>query len=417
MGDLTLTGDLPLTGGTTAKVTLTISITEPPVPEPQPGPPAPAQATAPHLAVSFHPWDPYWAAGDNATPLLTKHLDAMQTIHEAGPHTFSRIRVDVGWSTSQPTAALPTTSQWYNKRLERLFVALRLRGLKPYAVVHQSPPWSRTKTTLTAASSDPKQFPTDPASIEPWAQWFAASYAEHIDEIEFWNEPNLSAFSGAGQATPERYVPLLKAFAAGARRGNPNVKIIAPNVSQCDWRWIQRCYELGMAPYADIIGVHPYQGRQSIAPASVSTSGIDKSQVGWEKYRIALGLPKIYEVMTWAGDANKPIWNTEAGWGADTTDAGVGSAGVPKTWATLDHKAAHYHRQWLDMCVTGRDAGGPQEAYKHVTLSTVYELYDPLSADAHQKGFEIIHADGTFKPQARELIAWRSANQTLRPLY
>lgn len=391
--------------------------------------PAPVIPDAPQLAISFHAWDPYFitpGSTETASAMLDKHLATLEKLASGGLPVFSRVRVDVGWSASQPRNAAPGMDSYYNRRLKNLFEAMAARNLHPYTVIHQSPAWARTAAwdpnANTVTNAEVKRFPDNPATISPWAAWFTREFTDLVGEIEVWNEPNLAAFTGyvpggskESKATPKYYVPLLKAFAEGARSGNKDIVLVAPNVSQCDHLWVDGAYKLGLGKYCDVIGVHAYQGRQAVAPSSVDTAGISKLTAGWEQARIALGLPKLYEVMKANGDGAKKIWNTEAGWSASVS--GVGDEGVGSKWPTREAKAAAYHTQWLDMLATGRDDAGAKDAYKQVTLSTVYELYDPLSKDAHQKGFEVISADGSLKPQAQALASWRAAHPRLRQLY
>lgn len=396
---------------------------------PAPPVPAPVVPDAPHLAISFHAWDPYFTSpgsGETATAMLDRHIATLEKLAGSTPPVISRVRVDVGWSASQPRNVPPGMDNYYNRRLKSLFEVMVARKLQPYTVIHQSPAWARTAAwdpnANAVTNAEVKRFPDNPAAIGPWAAWFAHEFTDLVDEIEVWNEPNLTAFTGyvpgnvkESKAAPKYYVPVLKAFAEGARSGNKNIVLAGPNVSQCDYLWVGEAYKLGLGKYCDVIGVHAYQGRQAVAPSSVDTTGISKLTAGWEQARLAYGLPKLYEVMKANGDGAKPIWNTEAGWSASAT--GVGDEGVGTKWPTREAKAAAYHTQWLDMLVTGKDDAGFKEAYRKVTLSTVYELYDPVSKDAHQKGFEIIAADGSLKPQAKALVDWRAAHPRLRQLY
>jgi hypothetical protein len=357
----------------------------------------------------MHAWDPYWVnPGGNETPSarLLAHLDALARLHNALPGGLARVRVDVGWSTSQPKDTEPDPDHYYHRRLRWLFGELTAIGVRPYAVIHQSPVWAR------AAGAPAKVLPVKATSITGWARWFAEHYAPWIGEIEVWNEPNLTAFAGTRTATPAAYTPVLKAFSAGARQGNSEVKLIGGNVAQCDWAFLDGCFKLGMAEAIDILGVHPYQGNQAIAPASVDVSGINKKSAGWEKSRISVGLPRIAKVMDAHGAGSMPVWATEVGWSASTT--GVGSAGVPSRWPDLHLKSAAYIRDMLEMFTACRDDSGSQPAYGRVRLVTIYELFDPLSRSAHQKGFEIITERGAHRPAATAMIAFGLATGAAR---
>jgi hypothetical protein len=287
--------------------------------------------------------------------------------------------------------------------------------------VHQAPRWARSPAwddrAQAMTNNNPKRYPDDPTTITPWAKWAAGYYKPWVAEWEVWNEPNLVEFTGYNpwpsktpRCSPLAYVQLAKAFAAGARAGNPDVKLIGPNTSGCDWRFLDGCYTAGLKDTVDIIGVHAYQGRQSVPPPSTDTSGIAKA-AGWERYRLAYGLPRVHQVMSDRGDGAKPIWNTESGWAADS-ESGVGNVGVPGTWASRNDKSAEFTYQWLEM-LTRTD----NPAFRAVRLSTCYQLYDPQSTDSHQKAFGFIYRDGGLKPQAKALAKFRRAHPVLRTLY
>lgn len=375
--------------------------------------PSPAPS-CPQIAVSLHAWDPYYVkpgGGEVMGETLRAHLDAIAKLNDITPGTVTRVRVDYGWSAAQPTRAAPDADYYYNRRFVRLFEEMRARALTPYVMVHQAPAWARP------ADTEAKHLPGDPASIEPFAAWFAATYSGWVREVEFWNEPNLAAFAGKGWATAARYVPVLKAFYGAATGANPRLKVIGGNVSQCDWAWLRDAYDLGFGEVCDIVGVHPYQGNQAIAPASTDVSGISRKTAGWEKGRISAGLPRIGDVMDAYGDSYKPIWATEVGWSASTTGVGTADVGTGKRWATMNDKAAEYQSGLLEMLAEGRDDSVEEYAYRQVRLATVYEAYDPATRSAHQKGFEILEKGGGHKPQARALAAFRRRYPRMRALY
>lgn len=377
-------------------------------------PPAAAPLSAPHVAVSLHAWDACYnrpGASETMTAEFAAQLDALAALNTAVPNTVTRVRVDMGWSASQPTPAAPDPGYYYNRRFTRLFTELAARGLRPFVVVHQSPPWARPD------GASAKHLPAAPELIRPWAAWFAAHYAPWVSEVEFWNEPNLEAFAGPGWAVPARYVPVLASFAAAARAANPALRVIGGNVSQCDWAWLRGAYDLGMGGHCDVVGVHPYQGNQAVPPASTDSSGLNKHKAGWEKGRITAGLPRVGALMAAYGDSGKPIWATEVGWSASTSGVGLSGVGHGLTWPTLPDKAAAYQNQLLAMFATGRDDDGPQPVYRQVRCVTVYEAFDPQSTDPHQKGFEVLERSGAPRAQARALGVFRRRFPQLRALY
>jgi hypothetical protein len=70
---------------------------------------------------------------------------------------------------------------------------------------------------------------------------------------ELSNEPN-------GKITPENYFEVLKVFTRVMRRETPGVPLNAPGASPSGIPFIQRLFELGMAPYIDVLSFHDYVG-------------------------------------------------------------------------------------------------------------------------------------------------------------
>jgi hypothetical protein len=53
----------------------------------------------------MHAWDPYYVnpgSSETPSPRLLQHLDAIAAINALMPGTISFVRVDMGWSASQP---------------------------------------------------------------------------------------------------------------------------------------------------------------------------------------------------------------------------------------------------------------------------------------------------------------------------
>jgi hypothetical protein len=248
-------------------------------------------AAPPVVGVQFHgTWDMYWN-GNTPNSMFTTHLDTLAA------QRVQVIRLDVGWSSGQPTNAAPDANQWYHKRLSTVIDAVRARGMQIFLTVHQSPSWSRPNT-----GSEVKQYPTDPNLIKPWLTFIAATYGAKLLAIEVWNEPNLVDFTqltDAGQQIA-RYVPVLKAAYAAIKAGRSTLPVIQAGPSQTDDAFVRGCYVAGSKGYFDILGVHPYQGNQTKPPEATDVTG---------KARMT-NMPAIIALMAQYGDAAKPIWWT-----------------------------------------------------------------------------------------------------------
>ncbi|WP_218617241.1 cellulase family glycosylhydrolase [Cryptosporangium aurantiacum] len=345
-------------------------------------------AAPPVVGAQFHgTWDMYW---NSLTPnaMFYKHLDTLAA------QRIQVLRVDVGWSSAQPTNVAPTASQWYHQRLAIVIDAIRARGMQVFLTVHQSPAWSRPNT-----GSEVKQYPTDPNAIKPWLTWLASTFGSKLLAIEVWNEPNLAEFCGIGDAYQRavKYVPILKAAYSAIKAGRPTLPVIFAGPSQTDDGFIRDCYANGAKGYFDIMGVHPYQGNQTKAPESTDITG---------KARMT-NMPAIINLMAANGDGAKPIWWTEFGFSVHS-NVGIPSSqvwlfGVPDDETAASYISRSFYLAW--------------NQWPQVKLAVTYCGYKtPSDSYGHQYGYRIMEADGTAKPQLVALANIRQAFGALQTL-
>jgi len=342
----------------------------------------------PVVGVQFHgTWDMYWS-GTTPNAMFFKHLDTLAA------NGVQVIRLDVGWSSAQPTNVAPTTSQWYHQRVNTVLDQARARGMQILVTIHQSPAWSRPNT-----GAEVKQYPTDPNAIKPWLTFFAANYGAKIMAIEVWNEPNLAEFCGISDAYQRavKYVPILKAAHAAIKAGRSSMPVIFAGPSQTDDVFIRDCYANGSKGYFDIMGVHPYQGNQTKAPESTDITG---------KARMT-NMPAVINVMAEYGDSAKPIWWTEFGFSVHSNEsvpAGqVWLYGVPDDETSASYISRSFYLAW--------------NQWPQVKLAVVYCGYKtPSDSLGHQYGFRIMEADGTAKPQLKGLSSIRQTFGSLQTL-
>lgn len=344
----------------------------------------------PALGVQFHGvWEMYWNGG-GATPnaMFWRHLD------ELAKYRVSMLRVDIGWSSSQPTNAPLTMNNTHNKRIALILKAAADRKMKVLLTMHQSPNWSRPGT-----GNEAKQFPTNPDSIRPWATWLARTFGKQVEGFEVWNEPNLFAFTQISDPRKRaaRYVPLLRAAAQGLRAGNPNVTVVFGAPAQTDDLFIRDAYAAGAKPWFDIMAIHPYQGNETIPPESTDVVG---------KWRMT-NFPAVVKLMAANGDAKKPVWWTEFGFSVHP-NTGVKEQwmlGVPSATVSGD-----YLRRSLELA---------RAKYPQVRVAVVYVAYKPYSAanNGHQFGYRLLEASGKPLAQLPMLRGYMAKfNGAVRPL-
>lgn len=348
-----------------------------------------ARGLPPALGVQFHgTWDIYFEGPQSEVPLpmFERHLDQLAA------QDVAVLRLDVGWSTSQPTQETPSLTQWYNARINRVLSAAAERDMEVFLTLHQSPDWSRPGT-----SGDARQFPTDPASIVPWATWMAKTFGDRVLAWEVWNEPNLLGFTGISDARerPAKYVPLLKATFEGLKAGDPDAVVVFGGPSKTDDAFIRACYELGAKPYFDVLSIHPYQGDQRVPPDSA-----DQDTAGRMTH-----FPAVVDVMS-DYDDSKPVWWTEFGYSVHSNEDVP--AGQPwRNGVASEALSAEYFIRAFELART---------AYPQVRLAVVYTAYKE-SADSygHQFGYRMMEADGTLLPQLPTLRGYVAAFGGSRP--
>lgn len=341
--------------------------------------PAVAAMTVPQLGVQMHAmWEMYWN-GQTPNAMFDRHLDALAA------NKVQIVRVDMGWSASQPTSSAPSADSWHNKRLDTAINRIRAKGLKVFLTLHQSPEWARPGT-----GSNLMQLPTDPNSIKPWMTFMAKTYGSRIAGIEVWNEPNLVEFTGISDpaARVKKFVGVLKASYAGIKAGNKSVPVIFGGTAQTDDVFIKQAYDAGAKGAFDIMAVHPYQGNQTKAPESTDISG---------KSRIT-NMPAVIAAMKAHGDGTKPIWWTEFGTSVHPND------GIKQTWlfgVANDQTAGDYMVRSFKLAAA---------QYPQVQVGTVYTAYRPSAGiSAHQYGYRLLEADGTVHQQLKMLKAMRES--------
>ncbi|NDJ35750.1 MAG: hypothetical protein GYB64_13895 [Chloroflexi bacterium] len=142
---------------------------------------------------------------------------------------------------------------------------------------------------------------------------FTARYRGRIDHIIIWNEPNLAFEWGYQPVDPQQYIDVLAHAVPAARRGNPEVVVLAGALAPTleppgspaglnDVLYLTDLYEAGFADYYDVLAVHTYGFR--FPPEEPPAPDVLNFR------RVEL----LREIMVRYGDADKPVIITESGW-------------------------------------------------------------------------------------------------------
>lgn len=204
------------------------------------------------------------------------------------------VRLDVPWSTLQPTGAQiePRPLAF----LDRMVADAAAAGIRVSATVDDTPCWASSAprsllarcrpTRESAANAWP---PSNPADYARFVAFLAARYGTRLAAIEIWNEPdqaNEDYF--AGPHKPQRYAAILRVAYAAVKQADPAVPVLAGSLVGSNGVFLRALYAAGIKGYYDGLSVHYY----NLTLAS---------------------LRAIHEVQLANGDRT-PLWLDEFGW-------------------------------------------------------------------------------------------------------
>jgi hypothetical protein len=145
--------------------------------------------------------------------------------------------------------------------------------------------------------------PRDAADWDRFVSRVVGRYRGRIRYYELWNEPNAS---GYWTGTQNELLELVSRAHAIIKRIDPEAILLTPSPSASGKpgefaRWMDEYLTIGGAKYADVIAWHGYTGRSDRPPMP--------PEVLLEQVQ------QLRAVMTKHGAGDRPIWNTEGGWG------------------------------------------------------------------------------------------------------
>jgi hypothetical protein len=188
----------------------------------------------------------------------------------------------------------------------------RNQGLTIIARLGWVPDWARPD----AEESDTTLTFLEPNAYKDFARFvaaFAGRYRGEVDHIIVWNEPNLSFEWGYRPVDPAAYSELLQIVYPAAKAANPDLVVLAgalaPTLEQPgspaglnDLIYLEGMYQAGGAPFFDGLAAHAY-GLQWPPEAEPEPAALNFRRV-----------ELLRKIMVANGDAQKPIFVTEAGW-------------------------------------------------------------------------------------------------------
>ncbi|CAA9547816.1 MAG: GH39 [uncultured Thermomicrobiales bacterium] len=184
---------------------------------------------------------------------------------------------------------------------------LRRRDIGIIAVVSGAPGWARDPDSLDTVDAPP----ADPRSFQTFTQAFTKRYGGSIPFVQIWNYPNLARHWGGTAASGTAFSSLLTAGFNGARAGNPEVRILTPELAVSsdlpngsgDLAFLHDLYLAGGDAFFDVLGIQLDGGAYSPDDRRVSSARLNFS-------RAIL----FRDLMLNHGDQSSPVWATSYGW-------------------------------------------------------------------------------------------------------
>jgi hypothetical protein len=185
--------------------------------------------------------------------------------------------------------------KWDFSLLDREVTIARQQGAEPLIVFGLTPQWASARPT------EPCNYGlgacAEPTNLSDWQDYInqvATRYKGRVHYYELWNEPDLKAYY---TGTVESMLSLAKAAYTILKQVDPTVTVLSPAavVQTTGTKWLTQYLAIGGGNYADIIAHHFYQ-----------FPGKPEKLVSY--------FADVQQVLASAG-VNKPIWDTEMGWG------------------------------------------------------------------------------------------------------
>jgi len=304
---------------------------------------------------------------------------ALNRIAEGG---FVWLRQSFHWSQIEPQ---PGRFDWTAP--DRVLAALaRYPQLRLVAVLDDQPPTP----------------PTNSAEFAAFAETFAARYGAQVDYYQVWDEPNLADHWGGGPVNPRAYADLLARAARAIRRADPSARVLlaglAPTIETgpqnlSDVRYLEQLYQVGAAPYFDVVVGKPYG-----FDTGPDDRRVDETLLNFSRLLL------LREVMVSHGDTGTPIWASHWGWNA----LPPGWTGAPSTWGQTDE------RTQAARTVAGLERA--RDEWPWVGAMILEHFQPDAPADDPRWGFALVESDSAPRPVYRALAAWAAALPDAAPV-
>jgi O-antigen ligase len=314
-----------------------------------------------------------------------------QTLDRIGAAGFDWVRQTFPWAAIEPAPGAYDWEPW-----DALVQAItdHPTGLALIAVLDTAPAWASGVPTEEWDATPP----ANPTDLARFAATFAARYGERIDVYQIWDEPNLSSHWGGRDVNPAGYATLLQAAAEAIRAADadgqativlaglaPTIETGPRNVSEL--RYLSDLYDLGAAPYFDIVAGKPYGFDTDASDRRLGEAVLNFSR-----------LVLLRESMVAHGDSDKAVWASHWGWNALPPDW----TGKPSIWGQTDETTQ------ADHTIAALERARREWPWAGALCLENWQPDAPL--DDPRWGFALISQDGKPRPVYQAIKTWASTN-------
>ena len=319
---------------------------------------------------------------ETAKPLVCVHTLLENEVHEAKIKRSLELTRELGAATIVqffPWAyAEPEKGQYNWSFADRILRHAKRQGIRIIARLGLVPAWARP--------SDPGAPPTTLnflpqesfADFARYAAAFAERYADAIDALIIWNEPNLSFEWGFRPVDPVAYTRLLQASYPRIKAVNPAVQVLAGALAPTqekagssaglnEFDYLSAMYQAGAREYFDALAIHSYGYHDS------PSAEPNPDRLNFRRAEL------LREIMLDHGDEYKPATITEFGWNDHPRWTGAVRPSQRSAYTVQAFEYAELHWDWAEnLCL--------------------WALRYPADTLSHPDNFTLISADFTLKP-------------------
>jgi GH35 family endo-1,4-beta-xylanase len=188
----------------------------------------------------------------------------------------------------------PAKGDWHFELLDKYVQTASQHNVEILLTLGQTPTWASARPA--ELSNSVPGGAAEPANLQDWRDYVltvATRYRGRVHQFEVWNEPDdRRQFSG----TVGMMVEMTREAAEIIKKVDQNNILVSPSPTVAGVKWLDEYFAQGGAKYIDAVGFHFYATPRP--PENLPTI-----------------ISSVRRVMAAHGLSDKPLWDTESGWG------------------------------------------------------------------------------------------------------